>query len=111
MVRHDADVVGELLRDETGDREHGEAAVLELLGLDLSELGAVGGLEAERVEADVARVVVVVEEVLALDLARRRPAGLGARGLDDADGDGEELEELGLTLRTSVRWSMAGPVI
>ena len=55
-------VVDELLREEAGGREHGEAAVLELLRLHLGELGRVRGLEAEGVEADVAGVVVLVED-------------------------------------------------
>ena len=55
-------VVHELLGEEARGREHREAAVLELLRLHLGELGRVRGLEAERVEADVARVVVLVEE-------------------------------------------------
>ena len=45
----DAEVVGELLGDEAHGGEHGEAAVLELLGLHLGELGRVLRLEAERV--------------------------------------------------------------
>tara|TARA_B100000459_G_scaffold66963_1_gene36936 strand:+ start:223 stop:543 length:321 start_codon:yes stop_codon:yes gene_type:complete len=54
-------VVDELLGEEARGREHGQAAVLELLRLHLGELGRVRGLEAERVEADVARVVVLVQ--------------------------------------------------
>jgi len=56
------------------------------------------GTTRKRTEVDVARVVVVVEELLALDLSRRHPAVLRTRGLNDADGDGEELEELRLDL-------------
>ena len=55
-------VVHELLGEEARGREHGQAAVLELLRLHLGELGRVRGLEAERVEADVAGVVVLVED-------------------------------------------------
>jgi len=40
----------ELLDDHTCGREHGEAAVLELLHLHLLELLGVLGLQAERVE-------------------------------------------------------------
>ena len=47
------------------------------------------GTTRKRTEVDVARVVVVVEELLALDLSRRHPAVLRTRGLHDADGDGE----------------------
>ena len=40
----------ELLDDHAGGREHGEAAVLELLGLHLLERLGVLGLEAEGIE-------------------------------------------------------------
>merc|ERR1719258_1019680 len=48
----------ELLDDHAGDADHGEAAVVELLRLHLLELGGRLGLEAERVEAEVAVLVV-----------------------------------------------------
>ena len=54
-------VVHELLGEEARGREHGQSPVLELLRLHLGELGRVRGLEAERVEADVAGVVVLVQ--------------------------------------------------
>ena len=55
-------VVDELLGQEARGREHGQSPVLELLRLHLGEGLRVRGLEAEGVEADVARVVVLVEE-------------------------------------------------
>ena len=60
-VLDDALAVDELLEEEAGDRDHGEAAVLEFLGRHLGEFLRVRGLEAGRVEADVARVVLVLE--------------------------------------------------
>merc|ERR1719263_1859545 len=50
-----------LLREEARGGEHREPAVLQLLGLHLAEAGLVLGLEAERVEAEVARVVARLE--------------------------------------------------
>eukprot|EP00964_Phaeocystis_antarctica_P031999 scaffold18105_cov60-Phaeocystis_antarctica.AAC.3 len=75
-----------LLDDHTGNGDHGEAAVVELLGLHLLELRGVGRLEAERVEAEV-----VARDVLRL----HRPRGLRRRreveGREDLrDGDGED---------------------
>merc|ERR1719152_107482 len=91
----DGQVVDELLRDEAGDGEHRDAAVLELLGLHGLVLGRVRGLEAQRVEPDVARVVrlLQLEERLAGGGRGGHPADLGACRLADADDDGEELEE------------------
>merc|ERR1719390_74008 len=70
-VRDDGDAVHELLRNEAHRSEHGEAAVLQLLGLHLSERLWCVRLEAKRVEFDVTRVVVVVQEVRAITLGRR----------------------------------------
>jgi len=67
--------------------------VRQLLLLHLAELGGVGGLEAERVEAEVARVVVGLEllDVL-LPVARVRvlPPLLDAQRLADADAERHE---------------------
>ena len=46
--------VRQLLSDHADDADHREAAVVDLLGLHLLELGGAGGLEAERVPAQVA---------------------------------------------------------
>merc|ERR1719502_1022319 len=92
-VTEDSLLVHLLLHDETHGGEHGKAAVLQLLGLHLRELLRVGRLEAERVEANVSRVVVKVElttEVL-LDLRRRHPADKRAIELGERDGDGEDV--------------------
>jgi hypothetical protein len=75
------------------DGDHGEAAVVDLLGLDLKLRVLVLREEAQRVEAQLARVVVI------LDLLRRRrvqavPAGGDARGLADADEEDDKLPEL-----------------
>ena len=72
----------ELLGDDAGAGEHGEAAVVELLRLHRHQARLVLGLEAERVEAEVARQVVGAERAH-LDLSRMRAtvrvrAGLGA---------------------------------
>jgi len=47
-----------LLRDHAGSSDHGEAAVVELLGLHLFELLGILGLEAKRVEAQISWHVV-----------------------------------------------------
>merc|ERR1719478_1058508 len=76
-----------LLQQEGGGGEHGEAAVRELLLLHLAELGGVLGLEAERVEAEVARVVAGAEGGLRLELlaVQLTEAGLDAERLGGAD--------------------------
>ena len=50
-----------LLREEARGGDHAEAAVRELLLLHGAELGRVGRLEAERIEADVSGVIRVTE--------------------------------------------------
>merc|ERR1719231_23074 len=52
-----------LLRHEAGGGEHAQAAVRELLLLHDAELGGVLRLEAERVEAEVARGVALLERL------------------------------------------------
>merc|ERR1711990_1146604 len=54
----------QLLPDHAGDADHSEPAVVELLGLHLPELGRAGRLEAERVEAEVARLRVGAQSPL-----------------------------------------------
>ncbi|CAH0374704.1 unnamed protein product [Pelagomonas calceolata] len=107
-VLDDALAVDELLEEEASDRDHGEAAVLELLGSHLGEFLRVRGLEAGRVEADVAGVVLVLEAaerrvirkvgeraVRRVRARRRRPARERARDLGEADAKHEDLEEDG----------------
>merc|ERR1719502_2405403 len=75
QVGNDAHAVGELLCDEARDSEHRQPPVLQLLRLHLRELSTVRRLETCRIEADVARVVPIVNAVgEALRLLRRRPA-------------------------------------
>ena len=76
---------GELLTDHARDGNHRQAAVVELLVLHLEELGRVGGLQAQRVEAHIAC------DVVRLD----RPEFEGAvRALGGLEGeDGEDLED------------------
>merc|ERR1719324_1887147 len=97
-VSRDDLAVDELLRDEARDREHGEAAVLQLLRGHHLELRRIGRLEAERIEADVTRVVVVREEAVAPGALLRRlhPAVERAVELRERDGEGEALEEDGV---------------
>merc|ERR1719238_904329 len=64
----------ELLDDHARGGEHGEAAVLELLGLHLLERLGVLGLEAERVEVEVARRVARAELEVVLRHRRLHPA-------------------------------------
>lgn len=51
QVHEDGLVVDELLHNEAGCGQHGQAAVVELLGRQGVELGLVGRLEAEGVKA------------------------------------------------------------
>merc|ERR1719408_578889 len=95
-VLEDGDAVDELLGDEAHGGEHGDAAVLQFLGLHLSERLRCVWLEAERVEFDVTRVIVVVQEVRAFTLGRRHPAELSTGGLDHANENGKQLEEFRL---------------
>ena len=74
---------GDLLGDHARDAEHGEAADRELLG---AEVGL--GLEVERIEAQVARVVVLLERPERL---RRVLEGLERRvGLEEEDGGDDD---------------------
>eukprot|EP00629_Pelagomonadales_sp_RCC1024_P003302 CAMPEP_0119270224 /NCGR_PEP_ID=MMETSP1329-20130426/7307_1 /TAXON_ID=114041 /ORGANISM="Genus nov. species nov., Strain RCC1024" /LENGTH=279 /DNA_ID=CAMNT_0007270235 /DNA_START=53 /DNA_END=890 /DNA_ORIENTATION=- len=104
-VLEDAEAVDELLRHEARDGEHGHAAVLQLLGRDVRELGRVRGLEARGVEADVAGVVRVLEAAEGRVLGQvaegrevrrglgRHPAVERAVDLGAADEQHEDLEE------------------
>merc|ERR1719472_285411 len=81
----------ELLDDHACGREHGEAAVLELLRLHLLELFGVLGLEAGRVEVEVARDVPRTELEIVLRHGRLHPTaerteGLGHRDEEEYDG-------------------------
>merc|ERR1719453_1608756 len=73
----------ELLDHHAGDADHGEAAVVQLLGLHLGELLGVGGLEARRVEAEVAGDVVGADGPRLV--AGRALEGENAEDLDDRD--------------------------
>lgn len=64
--------LNELLHEHTGDADHGQAAVVELLGLHGGERVIVGGLDAEGVEAEVPRGVVSLQASLAGDGAGLR---------------------------------------
>merc|ERR1719240_1925708 len=54
----------QLLRDHAGGGNHGEAAVVELLGLHLLELLRISGLEAEWIETQVSWLVVFLHRPL-----------------------------------------------
>ena len=61
QVFEDGFFVHEFLRNEAGHRDHRQAPVLELSGLSAHEIGGFTGLESQRIEANVARVVVGFE--------------------------------------------------
>ena len=69
---------GELLSDHTGDRNHREASVVDLLGGHLLVLDSIRGLESDRVEAEIARLVVGAD-------GPRLAAEGGVEGEDGAD--------------------------
>jgi len=77
----DVDAVDELLSDEAGDGDHGQAPIVELLHLDV--LHVVGGLtiaEVERVPCIVAGDMVVLLKEQAGRLKRRLPSHLYVGG-------------------------------
>mmetsp|Transcript_2970 Transcript_2970/g.10656 ORF Transcript_2970/g.10656 Transcript_2970/m.10656 type:complete len:322 (+) Transcript_2970:47-1012(+) len=82
-------MVDQLLGHHTRDTDHREAAVAELLGLHGRELLGTGGFEAERIEANVARVIsrAQLEEVAG---ARLHPAAPRAPRLRHADRQREQ---------------------
>jgi len=80
-----------LLRQEACSSEHRKAAVRELALLHEAELSRVFGLEAERIKAQIAGLVVVLEELhVAHALIRVRPSLLDAERLGDADAERHE---------------------
>ena len=99
-VLDDTLVVDKLLGHETGSGDHGEAAVVELLVLEVPELGGVAGLETERVETDIAGDVLGTEEAGPAegDVLRLDPPLHGPRLLGGADPDGEKTPEEGRDL-------------
>merc|ERR1719409_1797460 len=74
-----------LLDDHAGGGEHGEAAVLELLGLHLLERLGVLGIEAERVEVEVAGGVARAELEVVLRDRRLHQAAERAERLRHGD--------------------------
>ena len=90
-VLKDSLAVACLLGEEASGGEHGEAAVLKLLGLHLEELGGVLGLEAEGVEAHVTGSVVGAEKSCLVDGSLRggNESLVGADLLDGTDGADE----------------------
>mmetsp|Transcript_21400 Transcript_21400/g.65113 ORF Transcript_21400/g.65113 Transcript_21400/m.65113 type:complete len:286 (-) Transcript_21400:44-901(-) len=80
-----------LLRHEAGRRKHGEAAMRELALLHGAEFRRVLGLEAKRVETEVARVVVIPKALHVVHaLVRVGPALLDAEGLGEANTEGHQ---------------------
>jgi hypothetical protein len=91
-VLEDSHTIGAFLSHETGDGQHGETSVLELLGLHGEECLGVRGLEAKGVEADVTRGVVDVEKT---GLVKRNvlgisPADFGAGLLGSTNTNGQK---------------------
>ena len=90
-----------LLREETCRGNHREAAVGELLLLHEAELLGARGLEAKRIEAQVARVVARAQRGLSLRLraVELAEARLDAEGLRRADGTSHDDPEPDRELR------------
>ena len=82
-----------LLHSEAGDGDHGQAPVVDLLGLELSLGGGVGGQQAQGVEAQLAGVV-LRPDLLRCGGAQGGPALGDALRLQDADEQDDELPEL-----------------
>jgi len=87
--------INQLLGNETSSGEHGQAAVLELLGLHLEEFLRVLRGKSKRVKVQVPRSVVFpeLESILALSVLRVLPPDLRAVGLDDTDAQNQNLPE------------------
>lgn len=88
----------ELLGDDAGDADHGEAAVVELLGANSIECIGVSGLEAKRIEAKVAVDVVGLElgdtgsALVGVD--RGLPADDNVLALNQRDDEHDDLPEV-----------------
>ncbi len=80
------------LQDEAGNRNHGQAAVVDLPGAHELVLLRVCGLEVEWVEAQVAHLVVILERVEA-SAGWGGPANVHAVRLSQTDADEEGLPE------------------
>mmetsp|Transcript_9087 Transcript_9087/g.28144 ORF Transcript_9087/g.28144 Transcript_9087/m.28144 type:complete len:205 (+) Transcript_9087:2233-2847(+) len=87
--------VDELLRDHARDGDHGQAAVRQLAQAHLLKLLRVVGCQAQRVECQIARRVVVLEQPEALAVVGVVPALLHARRLGNGHDEGDDLPEEG----------------
>jgi len=84
--REDVEAVNELLRDHTGDGDHGDAAVVEFLEAQNVEFFLrLAVTEAERVELQVTRGVAILQQEQLVGLARILPALLDAGGFNERD--------------------------
>lgn len=101
-LRGSGSLVDKLLCDETGSSKHGKSAVLNLLGLHGLKLGRVFRAEAERIETNVSRGVVVTEEELLLRVRGANPPNLGTIDLRDSNEEDKSLPERRRDLREVV---------
>lgn len=86
VSREDVQAIDELLGNHTGDRNHGDAAVVKLLEAEDVELFfRLAVAEAERVKLQVARDVAILQQEQLVGLTRVLPALLHAGGFNERD--------------------------
>jgi len=87
--------VDQFLGDHTGPAEHGKTSVLEFLGVEFQEGFLVFRCKTKRVEADVTREVVWLQDTArAEDITRFSPSLEGTVEFEGANDNGKELEKL-----------------
>ena len=103
-VFQDSLAVNQFLGKETGGGNHGQAAVLQFLGLQFGEFSRVFGLQAKRIESQVTRDVFLTQKTRLVngDILGFDPAdfgtdsfGLGNTGTQEEPEDGVDLGEVG----------------
>ena len=92
--------IDQFLRQESSGGQHGQASVLEFLGLHQFEFGGIGGFESEGIETDVAWDVRFAQETGLVDgyVLGFDPPDLGADGLGLGDAGTQEEPKDGIHL-------------
>lgn len=86
--------VDKLLSDHAGNSKHGKASILKLLGVEFQELSWVFRGQTKRVETNITREVVLLQNtVRSKDITRVGPSLKSTVELKGTDDDGEEFEK------------------
>ena len=93
-LAEDVDRVDELLHQHSGDADHGQAPVVELLRLQIPEGSGALGFDSEGVESEVSWDVVLLEVTLAGDRVRLRVGSGDGPVLHQGHGEKGEHPEL-----------------